>query len=282
MPDNGALTAVRRARLVLLAALGAGIAASAGAARGADPAPEARTPLIFASPIHAGCKTFNARTCQIVIEPLMINVASGRKLVSYQVLVDGSVVYDWHSDQSNPPPVSGTTYAPSRVAWGFGVTCGRSHTVSLQGRDTGDANSFTLGSTTAITCPGPLLQLTFYALSPCRLVDTRNSSGPDAGAPALAAGETRVVGTAQKCRVPATAAALSVNVTVTAPTAAGHFTLYAADGTLPVASQLSFAAGQTRAGATIVPLAVDATGFKVQNASAGSSQLVVDVNGYFE
>ncbi len=90
------------------------------------------------------------------------------------------------------------------------------------------------------------------------------------------------MGTAQKCRVPATAAALSVNVTVTAPAAAGHFTLWAADGTLPLASQLSFAAGQTRASATIVPLAVDATGFKVQNASAGSSHLIVDVNGYFE
>jgi len=265
-------------RTVLLPAL----VAAAFAARGAEPTPAVRTPLIFASPIHAGCKTFNARTCQIVVEPFTINLAAGRKLVSFQVSVDGSVVYDWRPDQSNPAPATGSTYTPSRVAWGFGVRCGMSHTVSLQGRDTGDANSFNLGSTSPITCPPPVLQLTFYALPPCRVIDTRNAAGPDAGAPALAAGETRVVGTAQKCRIPATAAALSVNVTVTGPVAPGHYTLYAADGTPPVASQLSFSAGQTRASATIVPLALDATGFKVQNGSAGSAHLIIDVNGYFE
>jgi hypothetical protein len=203
-------------------------------------------------------------------------------MVSFQVSVDGSVVYDWRPDQSNPPPASGTTYTPSRVALGFGVRCGMSHTVSLQGRDTGDGTSFNLGITSPITCPPPVLQLTFYALPPCRVVDTRNSAGPDAGAPALAAGEARVIGTAQKCKVPATAAALSVNVTVTGSAAPGHFTLYAADGTLPVASQLSFSAGQTRAAATIVPLALDASGFRVLNGSAGTAHLIVDVNGYFE
>ena len=203
-------------------------------------------------------------------------------MVSFQVSVDGSVVYDWRPDQSNPAPPTGTTYTPSRVALGFGVTCGRSHTVSLQGRDTGDGSSFNLGSTPAIPCPTPDPALTFYALTPCRVIDTRNVAGPDAGAPVLAPGETRIVGMVQKCGIPVTAAALSVNVTVTAPTAAGRFTLYAADGALPVASQLSFAAAQTRASATIVPLAVDATGFKVRNGSAGSSHLIVDVNGYFE
>jgi hypothetical protein len=267
-------------RPALPAVLAVALAAAAGAARGAEPAPAARTPLIFASPIHAGCKTFNARTCQIVVEPLAINIAAGQRLTAYRILVDGTVVYDWKGDQSNPP--AGPTYVPSRVAWGFGVRCGATHAVSLQGRDTGDSGFFILGLTSAITCPAPDLQLTFYALPPCRMVDTRNAAGPDAGAPALAAGESRVIGTAQKCNVPATAAALSVNVTVTGPSAPGQFTLYAADGALPVASQLSFSPGQTRAASTIVPLALDASGFRVQNGSGGTAHLVVDVNGYFE
>ncbi len=72
-----ALTPMTRARPALPVVLAAAFAA-AGAARGAEPAPAARTPLIFASPIHAGCKTFNARTCQIVVEPLAINIAAGR------------------------------------------------------------------------------------------------------------------------------------------------------------------------------------------------------------
>jgi hypothetical protein len=274
------MTRARLGRLDVLAAAVVAAAVPVGVARGEEPAPAARTPLIFASPIHAGCKTFNARTCQIVIEPLDINIASGQSLTAYQVLVDLSVVYDWKADQSNPP--GGPIYSPSRVAWGFGVRCGTTHTVQLYGRDTGDSGFFTLGSTSAITCPPPVLQLTYFALPPCRLFDTRNAAGPDAGAPVLAPGATRAVATAQKCGIPPTAAALSVNVTVTAPAAAGHFTLYPADVTLPLASQLSFSAGQTRAGGTIVPLAVDATGFKVQNASAGASHLIVDVNGYFE
>ncbi|HQQ77802.1 MAG TPA: hypothetical protein PLB01_10635 [Thermoanaerobaculia bacterium] len=265
-----------RSAVVLAAAI------AAGAARGEEREAAVRSPLIFASPIHAGCKTYNARTCQIVVEPFTINLAAGKKMVSFQVSVDGSVVYDWRPDQSNPAPALGSTYTPSRVALGFGVTCGKSHVVSLQGRDTGDPNSFNLGQTSPITCPPPVLQLTFYALPPCRLIDTRKSSGPDAGAPVLSGGELRVVGTAQKCGVPPTAAALSMNVTVTAPTTGGFFTLYAADGTFPVASQLSFGAGQTRAGATIVPLALDASGFRILNGAAGTAHLIVDVNGYFE
>jgi hypothetical protein len=260
-------------------ALGAVLAGACGA-RAAEPAPDVRTPLVFASPIHAGCKTFNARTCQIVVEPLTINISPGQALTGYRIRVDGSIVYDWQADQSNPP--AGPTYAPSRVAWGFAVRCGASHTVSLEGRDTGNASYSVLGSTPAVTCPAAPLSLLYYTVPPCRLIDTRNTTGPDAGAPSLAAGETRTVSTAGKCGIPATAAALSINVTVTGPEAPGHFTLYRADETLPLASQLSFRSLQTRAAATIVPLAVDASGFAVYNGSTGHSQLIVDVNGYFE
>jgi PKD repeat protein len=87
----------------------------------------------------------------------------------------------------------------------------------------------------------------FHSLTPCRLIDTRASSGPEAGAPALGAGETRVVGTAGKCGVPASARSLSVNLTVTGPAAEGFLTLYAADATsLPLTSGINFRAGGTR------------------------------------
>ena len=265
---------VLRAIALALLASGAGIAAG-------ETAP-AREPLIFASPIHAGCKASNARTCQIVVEPLTINIASGAKLALFQVRVDNMVVYDWRPDQSNPPPSSGTTYSPTRVALGFGVTCNKSHTVSLVGRDTGDATLFNLGSTSPIPCPAPLPALTFWALPPCRVVDTRNVAGPDAGAPALAPGETRAVATPQKCGIPPTAAAISVNLTITSPTAPGFVTLYPADGTRPLASSINFSPGQTRANNATLPLAVDASGFSVFNGSAGSVHFILDVNGFFE
>jgi len=242
----------------------------------------AREPMIFASPIHAGCKAFNARTCQIVVEPLTINIASGQKLALFQVRVDNVTVYDWRPDQSNPPPSVGTTYTPTGVAWGFGVTCNKSHTVSLVGRDTGDVSLLNLGTTNPIQCPAPLPALTFYALPPCRVIDTRNVAGPDAGAPALAPGENRTVATPQKCGLPPTAAAVSVNLTITSPTAPGFVTLYPADGTRPLASSINFSPGQTRANNATLPLAVDATGFRVFNGSTGTVHFILDVNGYFE
>ena len=108
-------------------------------------------PAIYASPIHAGCKAYRARTCQIVAEPFTINIAAGKQLAQFQIQVDGKVVYDWRPDASNPP--AAPSYAPSRVALGFGIKCSISHTVSLVGRDTGDSSLYTLGSTAPITCP---------------------------------------------------------------------------------------------------------------------------------
>ena len=265
---------------ILSAIAVAQLASGAGVAAG-ETAP-GREPMIFVSPIHAGCKAFNARTCQIVVEPITINVVSGQKLALFQIRVDNMVVYDWRPDQSNPPPFVGTLYSLSPVAWGFGVTCNKSHTVSLVGRDTGDASLFNLGSTSPIQCPAPLPALTFYALPPCRVIDTRNAAGPAAGAPALAPGETRAVATPQKCGIPPTAAAISVNLTITCSTAPGFVTLFPADGTRPLASSINFSPGQTRANNAALPLAVDATGFSVFNGSAGTVHFILDVNGYFE
>ncbi len=76
------------------------------------------------------------------------------KLVSIQL--PGNVqttIYDWRPDQSNPAPASGTTYTPSLVTQDFAATCGNSYQISLQGRDTGDVNTFNLGLTGTFTCP---------------------------------------------------------------------------------------------------------------------------------
>ena len=66
----------------------------------------------------------------------------------------------------------------------------------------------------------------FYALTPCRAVDTRGPSGPY-GAPALAAGATREFLTAGECRIPSSAKAISVNVTATQSTGSGSLALFA-------------------------------------------------------
>jgi len=119
----------------------------------------------------------------------------------------------------------------------------------------------------------------YYTLTPCRLVDTRLP----AWQPALQPGDERMFVLAGACSIPTGAAALSVNVTVAAPTAPGHLSVYPADVAAPLVSTINFSAGQTRANNAIVPAAADGSvAIKVKNGSAGTVQLVLDVNGYFE
>jgi hypothetical protein len=123
----------------------------------------------------------------------------------------------------------------------------------------------------------------FNSLAPCRLIDTRSTSGPEAGAPSLTALGTRTVATAAKCGLPTTAKALSANMTVTGPGAPGFLTLYPADSAnSPLASSINFRAGETRANNAVLQLAADGSGLKVLNGSAGTVDFILDVNGWFE
>jgi hypothetical protein len=117
----------------------------------------------------------------------------------------------------------------------------------------------------------------FYTLAPCRLVDTRTND-----APPLSAGATRVFTLGGKCGIPPTARALSLNVTVTAPSAAGHLVLFPTGGAQPLASTINYTPGQTRANNAI--LQVDAQGrlSVVCGQASGTVDLILDVNGYLQ
>jgi len=124
-------------------------------------------------------------------------------------------------------------------------------------------------------------QTQFYSLTPCRVVDTRNPAGARGG-PALAAGTARSFAMAGACGIPASAWAVSMNVTVTQPTAAGNVRLFPGGTPMPASSTLNYAAGLTRANNAVIALgdAGDLTAFASQ--ASGSTHLVLDVNGYFE
>lgn len=138
---------MKPARLVLALTLASAIAL---------PAPVL---AIFASPVQAGCYVVAPGQCRIHVDPFTINLASGKKLVFFKLVliaVPGgaqTTVYDFHPDQSNPVPASGSTYTPSGVAQDIAATCGTSYQLSLQGQDTGDSSAFNLGLTSTIACP---------------------------------------------------------------------------------------------------------------------------------
>ncbi len=144
---------------VLMLAIVAGMLLSILPGLVAPPAAQA-VPDVFASPVQAGCYLEKEDRCKIHVDPFTINLASGQKLVKFQLVsINNSaggtqaVIYDFRPDQSNPVPFSGTTYTPSLVAKDFAATCNRTYQVSLQGQDTGDSGLLNLGLTTQFSCP---------------------------------------------------------------------------------------------------------------------------------
>ena len=84
------------------------------------------------------------------------------------------------------------------------------------------------------------------------------------------------------CGIPPTAGAVSLNVTVTAPTTQGHLRLFRGGGALPAVSIVNYSAGQTRANNAITPLGGSGALAIYVSQASGSVHVILDVNGYFE
>jgi glucose/arabinose dehydrogenase len=121
----------------------------------------------------------------------------------------------------------------------------------------------------------------FYTVNPCRVLDTRDPAGPWGG-PNLFAGADRTFAVGGRCGIPPTARAISVNVSVTAPTAPGFLTLFPAGGPPPLASTINFRAGQTRANNAVVTLGPAGEIVVRAGMASGGVQFILDVNGYFD
>jgi hypothetical protein len=127
---------------------------------------------------------------------------------------------------------------------------------------------------------GPPPPTDFYTVTPCRVFDTRELSGPTLGAP-LTCGTVQSFTIAGKCVVPASATAVSLNMTGTGSTAQGNLRLFAAGTPAPLVSTLNYAAGQTRANNAVAPLG-DVGQISVLCSPSGTTHVVLDVNGYFQ
>lgn len=136
----------------------------------------------------------------------------------------------------------------------------------------------TLGESTA--------DLVYTPVTPCRIVDTRNAGGP------LAGGTTRTFdvdgttfiaqgGNNGPCGIPfGVSQAVAMTLTVTQPNGVGYLTAWGL-GLQPLSSVINFAAGETIANTTIVPVAPGSgTDFSVF-AGFATTHLVIDVVGYF-
>lgn len=123
----------------------------------------------------------------------------------------------------------------------------------------------------------------FRTVTPCRLLDTREASrinkfeawGPETG---------RIIdahGSQGECDIPTRATALSLNVTTVGPTANSFLVLWPEDVTRPLAANLNMAGGSTPTN-NKVDVALSSSGqFRMFN-KAGTTDVVIDVLGYFE
>ena len=140
--------------------------------------------------------------------------------------------------------------------------------------------------------------LTFVAITPCRLVDTRGGafngitpfSGPSiapmssATFPVQSAAEASADTEPAPCgTIPSIAQAYSLNLTVV-PQAAGrvnYVTMWPAGGTQPFVATLNDPQGVIAANAAIVPAGTPSGGISVFNDGPATTDVVIDMNGYF-
>ena len=122
--------------------------------------------------------------------------------------------------------------------------------------------------------------LQFYALTPCRVLDTRNPDGP-LGGPFLTSGQERDFPVqSSNCHIPSSAQAYSMNFTVVPyqGQGSGYLTVWPQGSQKPVVSTLNNLTATIVANAAIVPAG---TGGGIAAYSSGNTQLLGDIDGYF-
>jgi hypothetical protein len=119
--------------------------------------------------------------------------------------------------------------------------------------------------------------LQFIPVTPCRVADTRNPTGPFGG-PELGAGTSREFDIPQSaCGIPSTAVAYSLNVTVVPNASLNYLTIWPTGESQPYVSTLN-SDGRIKANAAIVPAG---TNGGVSIFVTDPTQVILDIDGYF-
>jgi hypothetical protein len=119
--------------------------------------------------------------------------------------------------------------------------------------------------------------LAFYPVTPCRIVDTRNSNGA-LGGPSLRANGARSFPIQGSCGIPAAARAYSLNFAAVPSGPLGYLTVWPAGQTQPVVASLNAVTGTVTANAVIVPAG---TSGAIDVFATSDTNLVIDTDGYF-
>jgi len=127
--------------------------------------------------------------------------------------------------------------------------------------------------------PGiPPTPVQFIAATPCRVVDTRNPTGPFGG-PAITGNTSRSFAIPQNtnCNIPSSAA-YSLNVTVVPHRPLNYLTIWPTGQSQPVVSTMNSPDGRVKANAAIVPAGTQGA---VSVFVTDTSDVIIDIDGYF-
>jgi hypothetical protein len=212
-----------------------------------------------------------------------------------QVGAGGSLTLGWQSGAVGGPPVLG-----GGAVWSVNFTSGA--LVALDPASGATLGSVVLGAVphfvsptlwrdrvlvgtmagiSSVTMPSvPSTPATFHAVSPTRLLDTRNGTGGISGAIGSHMARTfQVTG----ALVPSSATAVTGNLTVTGQTSAGFLFVGPVAQNNPTSSTLNFPVGDDRANAVTVALGTGGTLSVTYAASTlgPTAQVIFDVTGFF-
>ncbi len=121
--------------------------------------------------------------------------------------------------------------------------------------------------------------LAFYPLTPCRVADTRNPSGPSGG-PSLTSMQARAFSIqSSACNIPSSAQAYSLNFTAVPQAGLGYLSAWPTGQAWPGVSTLNVSPNNpVVANAAIVPAG---TNGEINVLGSDNTDVVIDINGYF-
>jgi hypothetical protein len=181
----------------------------------------------------------------------------------------------WPTGQPQPNASTLNSWSGTVVANAALVPAGTDGSISVF---VSQASHVVLDTSGYFGAPGGAGALSFYAVLPCRVVDTREADG-DFGGPEIEAGTTRFYAIPLSgCPVPSTAQAYSLNITAIPDGPLGFLTAWPAGSPRPRVSTLNSVDGRVVANAAIIPAGGDAG---VNVFVTNRSHVVIDINGYF-
>jgi Beta-propeller repeat len=190
------------------------------------------------------------------------------------------LVYSSYFGGSGDSSGLGVAASPSNNLILGGMTSSANFPVAaaLQSSFGGGYDGFVLSTQYEGVQPVPLA---FFALTPCRIADTRVNSGFSGafGAPSLSGGAARSFPIlSSSCHVPAVAQAYSLNITVIPPGVLDYLTVWPTGQTIPGVSTLNSIDGQILANAALEPAG---TGGAISLFASNNTNVLIDIDGYF-